>query len=228
VRLPSGVLDPLWVSAGWGVFGAAVAYYAAEFAKRWRGCRLQEIAGEGLFNAWLGCVVSLALLWQMEITAERGLVLHLSGAALAVAMFRVPAALLALCLALAATTANGHGEWSMFGPNAVLVALLPVWLMAGWMDLVRRFLPKHMFVFIFGNGFFGAAVVMLIVGVLLSVLLALAGVASFDHWRHAWLPYVLLLSFSEASLSGMVLTLLVVYRPEWVATFDDREYLRRR
>jgi uncharacterized membrane protein len=156
------------------------------------------------------------------------LVLHLSGVAVAVAMFRVPAALLALTLALAATTANGRAEWSMFGPNAVIVALLPVGLMAGWMRLVDRFLPKHMFVFIFANGFFGSAVVMFVVGVLLSLLLALAGVADFGHWRHVWLPYVLLLSFSEAWLSGMVVTLLVLYRPEWVATFDDHDYLRRR
>jgi uncharacterized membrane protein len=29
-------------------------------------------------------------------------------------------------------------------------------------------------------------------------------------------------------LTGMLLTLAVVYRPQWVATFDDRRYLHRR
>jgi uncharacterized membrane protein len=29
-------------------------------------------------------------------------------------------------------------------------------------------------------------------------------------------------------LTGMILTLLVVYRPEWVTTFDDRRYLTDR
>ena len=228
MRLPAGLFDPLWVSLAWGVFGAAVACYGAEFSRDSRRRRLREAVRGSRFNAWLGFVVALALLWQMEITAERGLVLHLSGAALAVAMFRVPAALLALCLILAAATANGQADWAVFGPNAVLVALIPAWLMAGWMYLVRRILPQHLFVFIFANGFFGAAAVMFAVGMLLSVLLTWAGVASFEHWRQVWLPYVFLLSFSEAWLSGMILTLLLVYRPEWVATFDDRECLRRR
>ena len=31
-----------------------------------------------------------------------------------------------------------------------------------------------------------------------------------------------------ATASGMVMTLLVVYRPRWVATFDDARYLRNK
>ncbi len=34
--------------------------------------------------------------------------------------------------------------------------------------------------------------------------------------------------FGEAMLTGMALTLAVVYRPGWVATFDDAFYLARR
>jgi uncharacterized membrane protein len=29
------------------------------------------------------------------------------------------------------------------------------------------------------------------------------------------------LAFGEATATGMVLTLAVVYRPQWIATFDD-------
>jgi uncharacterized membrane protein len=34
------------------------------------------------------------------------------------------------------------------------------------------------------------------------------------------------LGVGVATLTGMLITLLVVYRPSWVATFDDRRYLR--
>lgn len=36
-----------------------------------------------------------------------------------------------------------------------------------------------------------------------------------------------LLLFPEALLNGMAMTLLAVYRPHWVSTFFDREYLGR-
>ena len=39
------------------------------------------------------------------------------------------------------------------------------------------------------------------------------------------LPFFLLVGFSEAWISGAVITLMVVYRPGWVAAFDDRRYL---
>jgi len=41
-------------------------------------------------------------------------------------------------------------------------------------------------------------------------------------------PFLIYLAFGEGTLTGMILTLLVVYRPEWVATFDDRRYLTGR
>ena len=40
-----------------------------------------------------------------------------------------------------------------------------------------------------------------------------------------YLPYFLMLGFGEAWLSGIVITLLVVYKPGWVASFDDRRFL---
>jgi uncharacterized membrane protein len=41
------------------------------------------------------------------------------------------------------------------------------------------------------------------------------------------LPYVLLM-FPEAFLSGGLITLMAVYLPHWVASFDDRRYLYRK
>ena len=38
-------------------------------------------------------------------------------------------------------------------------------------------------------------------------------------------PYLVYLAFGEATLTGMLVTLAVVYRPQWVATFDDARYI---
>ena len=44
-------------------------------------------------------------------------------------------------------------------------------------------------------------------------------------WRAA-VPLLVLayLALGEATLTGIALTLAVVYRPQWVATFDDARY----
>ena len=56
-------------------------------------------------------------------------------------------------------------------------------------------------------------------------MLALSGAYSAEFLWSEYLPFFLLLGFSEAWISGAVITLMVVYRPDWVAAFDDRRYL---
>jgi uncharacterized membrane protein len=41
-------------------------------------------------------------------------------------------------------------------------------------------------------------------------------------------PVLLMLGFGEATLTGMLATLLAVYRPAWIHTFSDERYLHRR
>ena len=65
----------------------------------------------------------------------------------------------------------------------------------------------------------------MVTGLTASVVMFLAGVYTWDYLFTQYLPYMLLLGFSEGWLSGMAMTLMVVYKPEWVSTFDDRTYL---
>lgn len=72
----------------------------------------------------------------------------------------------------------------------------------------------------------GHAVFWPLVGLASSALLA--GASHFD-WHavvDGHLASYLLLLFPEAFLTGMVLTLLVVFHPDWVSTYDAR-YERR-
>ena len=45
---------------------------------------------------------------------------------------------------------------------------------------------------------------------------------------HDYLPYFILMAWSEAVTTGMAITLMVVYMPHWVSTFDDKRYLQRK
>ena len=52
-----------------------------------------------------------------------------------------------------------------------------------------------------------------------------AAVYSASTLLDDYLPYYLLLGFAEAWLNGALITLMVVYVPHWVGSFDDRRYL---
>ena len=55
-----------------------------------------------------------------------------------------------------------------------------------------------------------------------------SGTYAADVLLDEYLPFFLLLAFSEAFATGMALTVLVIYRPQWVMTFDDALYFRKR
>jgi uncharacterized membrane protein len=55
--------------------------------------------------------------------------------------------------------------------------------------------------------------------------LAMAGAYQSDFLLYEALPFYFLLSWSEAFTSGLLIAILVVYRPHWVASFDDARYL---
>jgi len=68
---------------------------------------------------------------------------------------------------------------------------------------------------------------MVATGVLGSVLLSLAGVYERDYLWSEYLLWFVLMSWAEAFVTGGWLTFAVVYRPNWVATFDERRYLNQ-
>jgi uncharacterized membrane protein len=177
------------------------------------------------FNVLAGAVVVLMLLWSMKAGVKPGLNLHLMGATVMVLAFGPHLALVGLTAVLAGVTLNGAAAWSSFALNALVMVLVPVAVAWGWLRLAERFLPRHLFVYIFVNGFFGAALAVMAIGAAAVLLLLAAGVYGAEYLLGEYLPYYLLLAFSEAWISGMAITLMVVYRPAWVATFDDARYL---
>lgn len=176
-------------------------------------------------NLLLGFAVGLTLAWSMRAGVKPGLSLHLLGAMAATLTLGPRLALVALGLALTGITLNGAIEWQAWPINFVLMALVPV-VLAEWMrKLVERRLPAHFFVFIFVVGFAGSALTIMLQGLFASLALVVAGAYPLDFLLSDYLPYFLLLGFSEGWLSGALITVMVIYRPEWVAAFDDRRYL---
>lgn len=219
MNLPDGLLTGEWTLATWLLFIPLLSCIV--WQAPWR-----RLADSTQLNVWLGTVVTLTVLWSLSAGVKPGLSLHLLGAMVFTLAFGPHLAFIGLCAVLAGISLNGTTGWQAYAANALLMAAVSVLVAQAVLRLNERFLPRQLFVYIFANGFFGAAVSIAATGVAAALLLATAGAYPIDYVLEEYLPYVLLLAFSEAWLSGMAITLFVIYRPEWVSTFDDSRYLR--
>lgn len=221
MNFPDTLLSAAWYAAGHLLF-ALVMVQAVRYAP-WR--RLNR---PDQLHLWFGTIVFLMMLWTIKTGIKPGLSLHLLGATAFTLMFGPSLAIVGLTMVLAGVTLSGAAGWWSFSVNALVMVVLPVYLSYGVFRLVERKLPNHFFVYVFLNAFLGAAVAMSVTGVLATLLLAAAGAYALDYLSGEYLPYFILLAWGEALTTGMALTIMVVYRPGWVSTFDDTRYLHNK
>lgn len=201
------------------LLAALILLFRAATLAPWR--RLREPAA---LSAWCASIIALPLVWRFRIPVASGLDLHLLGLSLFALMFGRQLAVIGIALSVAAYTATYDTLWSNLGVNLLLLAVLPACCSDMVLRMTQKYLPHHLFIYLFGNGFFGSMLV-----------LSLTNLASFFTYRFLHGPvgittdliaYMLLLAWGEAFLIGFLLTIFTVYRPEWVLTFDDNFYLR--
>lgn len=180
------------------------------------------------FNLLAGTSVGMMLLWSMKAGVYPGLELHMLGAMLATLTLGPQLAMLAMGVALGGTVINGDIGLVDWPINFAFMVVVPVLIADRLRWLVVHRLPANFFVFVFVGGFFGAALTLLAQGAVVSSALVLAGAYPASLITDEYLPYFLLLGFSEGWINGGIVTLMVIYRPEWVMAFDDRRYLWRR
>jgi uncharacterized membrane protein len=218
VNLPDTLLGEGWYWVAWAAWLPLFA--RSLFKAPWSLLKESE-----LLNVWLGMIVLLTLIWSLKAGVKPGLSLHLLGATVFTLSFGPHLAFIGLSLVLFGISLNREAGFLAYALNALLMAGVGVLLSQAIHRMVFRLLPRHFFVYIFANGFFGAALTVFGVGLVAAIVLAIAGAYEWAYLASEYLPYFLLLGFSEAWLSGMLMTLFVIYRPNWVATFDDSSYL---
>jgi uncharacterized membrane protein len=221
MNLPDNLIRAGWLLAGLVLFLLALTY-AIRFAP-WR--RLRKPAQ---LHLWLGTIVALLVLWNLKTGIKPGLNFHMLGATTFTLMFGPELAIAGMVLVLLGSTLAGFsGIWA-FPLNALIMCVLPVMVSYGVYRVVDTRLPNHFFIYVFVNGFFGGALAMAATGLAGTGILAASGAYPPAYLYGEYLPFFLLLGWSEALLTGMAVTLMVVYRPEWIRTFDDLRYLRNK
>ncbi|MGL6518021.1 energy-coupling factor ABC transporter permease [Aeromonas caviae] len=175
----------------------------------------------------LGGAIVLVPLWTLRAGLHEGLEIHFLGLTSLTLLLGWRLALLAPCLTLLLLAYFGVIPLADIGWQALIGVALPVatsWLLflGSW-----AWLPHHLFVYLFVAAFLGGALSISTKVIASALLMRVSGTYSWHTISADYLSIWPLLLFPEALLNGMTMTLLAVYRPHWVNTFFDREYLGR-
>jgi len=176
-------------------------------------------------HVFLGAIVVLMVLWSLKAGIRPGMNFHLLGGTLLMLMFGWKFAMIALSMVLVGQGIYGNIEWFSFSLNALLMAAWPVLFSYFVYRMSQYYLPRHFFVYTLFNGFFCAVLTMGLLILITSLLLYSFGGYSWDDIYHRYLPFAPMMVFAEGFFTGMLTTSMVLFRPEWIGSFDDRRYL---
>ena len=217
-------INPDYLTTLWtilGVLGYGVAVVLALYHAPWWHLRDRRD-----FNVLACAILGLLFIWTLQAGVVSALTLHLLGATLLTLMFGWAFAILAMSILLISLSLMHDGSWLALPWNALLLGVLPITISYGLFRFTDRFLPNNFFIYIFICAFFGAALSMAGVVLATTGMHYLSGAFTFAYVGYNYLPYGLLLMFPEAFITGMLMSVFVAYRPQWVSTFDDRRYLQ--
>ncbi|MBT8429823.1 MAG: energy-coupling factor ABC transporter permease [Gammaproteobacteria bacterium] len=201
------------------------ALYAWLLSRALRWADWKRLADSVQLNVFLGAVVCVSLMWTLRTEVQPGFAWHLSGMVALTLMFGWSLAIIAGSLALFAATIVGLNDWAGLVPSALVFIVLPAGLTQLILGLARAYLPKHYFIYVFINAFLAGGVVSLITAFVATGLLLFAEAYSLQNLSDSYLLFLPLMFFPEAVLNGWLISIMVGFKPHWVGSFRDEEYL---
>jgi uncharacterized membrane protein len=219
LHIPAGLLSPavLW---GANILFLVMLFYAAKNTPV-----RNLLANKPSQHVYFGAMVILLLLWGIKAGVSPGLGFHHLGATLFTLMFGWPLAIFGLTTIMFASVVMQHDELISLGVNGCLSIVVPVLSSYAVLKLTQKYLADNFFIYIFVVAFFGTGVA--VAASRLSSILLLSVVAAYPDAKliEESLQYLPLFMFPEAFITGMLISVFVVYKPEWVITFDDERYI---
>lgn len=183
----------------------------ALFMRPWR-----QFQGGALVSPLLAILVILPWLWALPRWQTMPLQLQLSGACAVTLIMGWPLAVLVLGAVGLLAQLIAPSDWDAALVQIVWLGLLPATLSLLWGFLLRRWVWHNPFVYILGRGFIGT-VLCTFAAQLIARSMGEAHISTIGVWLMAW---------GDGFMTGMLTAIFVAYRPEWLATWSDRIYLR--
>ncbi|MEN8108251.1 MAG: energy-coupling factor ABC transporter permease [Pseudomonadota bacterium] len=217
--IPAGLLPQTYTWSA--LFLYALLLLLALLTAPWSKIRDNEA-----LHVYFGAIVIAIVLWLLRGGIQPGLDYHLLGVTALCLMFEWQFALIAASMVLAVTTWQGPAGWEAFGINAMVMGTVPILFTRVFLYACQRWLPHNFFIYIFINAFLAGALSLLLAGLATAIIQQLAGVQPDDTIGNNFLLILPMLMFGEGFLNGAAMSLVVAYKPRWVATFHDRWYLQ--
>ncbi len=172
----------------------------------------------------LGSYVLLWLIWHLSAGVTQGMEFHLLLVTTLTLMFGWPLAILGTSLAQLGLTIEGQAQWASLALNTLCNGVIPVGVTYGIYWLTYMWLPRHFFIYIYVVAFAGSALAMLASRLVGIMILLISGSYELNELGDEPL-FIIVMLFPEAFTNGLLITILVVYRPQWVSSFSDQRYL---
>lgn len=208
-----------WQIAGaFSALAVLLYFYPREFLPKLK-------AEPGYQHFVLASAVVLSLLWSVQAGIQQGLNLHFLLLTTLVLCHGWRIANWICLLPMLLLIAFGKLHWADAGLYALSSFILPGLFSYTLFLASYRYLTRHLFVYIFVAGFLTAALTIVLQISLMSLWFGLEGRYSWHIITNDYWLLALLIWFPEALLNGSAITLMAIYRPHWLRTFYDREYL---
>ena len=208
----------------------AVALAMSLWLRPWRMLSRQALEKDGpsepspLVTPLLATLVVLPWLWALPTLHRMPLQLQWSGACLVVLMLGWPLAIPALvAVGGIAAVLSPSLDWADAVGTIAWQGVVPARLALALGAVIRRLIGTQPFVYVLGRAFLGTAVCLFLANVL-------------GQWSGHSLPGVegdlslvarWLMAWGDAFVTGMLTAIFVAFKPEWLATWSDRLYLRK-
>ena len=203
------------------------AYLVILLFSLWR-APWKRLLDSSYLHVLLGTCVIMMVLWKMRAGVSPGLDIHFLGITTLTLLAGWPMAVIGSGLVLAGVSLFTDVDWFNFPVNALLSGVVPA-LVTWWvLKLAVRYLPSHFFIYIYINAFLAGMLAITASCLAAAAMLWVSGEYSLSQLTREYLAYLPLLAFPEGVINGMLITGLVVLRPEWVSTFDDESYLKNK
>lgn len=176
-------------------------------------------------NIFFFSCLALFLLWQLGGGITAGMEFHLLLVTTITLMFGWQFATIAISIIQLCLTLTGYSDWFAYSLNALCNGIVPIGITYALYWLALVWLPRHFFIYIYVCAFLGGALSMLasrLIG--MWILLSSQTYALTDLGDEPL--FIIVMLFPEAFINGMLITLLVVYKPHWVSSFSDKRYLQ--
>lgn len=198
----------------------AGALAAALVVRPWR-LLAGPAAGRSLATPLLAALTVLPWLWAWPGGGAMPMPLQWSGAALAVLMLGWPLAVPVLTVAAISTMLTAGASWPGALSSAVWLGVLPATAVLLLGHAVRRAFGTHPAAYLLGRAF--AVPLLALFACTLGAALANGHFAGSD--QEVLVVTAFLMAMAETIWTCAIVSILVAWRPHWLATWSDALYL---